>query len=297
MDRLKAWKLFVRVAESGALSRAAAAFGMSQPSVSRAIADLEAAYGARLLNRTTRRLSLTEAGERAYKRALLLLEEADALEAELRVADHEPVGLLRVSASIAHARAELVPHAGAFLQQHPHIRIDFATDDARIDLVAEGVDLAFRLGALTDSSLTARGLGAYHRVLVAAPELLKRIGPIKSPTDLAGAPCLRFSTAAAPSQWSLSSDGETRAVAIDGPARASSGRVLRDLAVQGVGIAFAPCFLVRRDLESGALIRVLPDWIGPCVEAHAVWPSGRNLPRKARAFLDFIAPRLTTVRV
>lgn len=293
MDRLDAWRLFTRVAETGAFSRAAAEVGVSQPAASRAISDLEARYGARLLNRTTRRVTLTEAGERAYRRALVLIEEAETLEAEVRDADREPVGLLRISASVAHARAEIAPHAGAFLAQYPRMRLDFATNDGRIDLIAEGVDLAFRLGAMEDSTLTARRLGAYQRMLVAAPGLLAKIGVLKSPLALAGAPCVLSTNMLSPRVWTLSNNDRVERVEVEGQVRASTGRVVRDFAVQGLGIAMTPCFLVRRDLESGALVRVLPEWSGEPMPLNAVWASGRNLPRKARVFLDFITPKLT----
>jgi DNA-binding transcriptional LysR family regulator len=293
MDRLDAWRLFVRVAETGAFSRAAADLGLSQPQVSRAIAALEAQTGARLLLRTTRRVTVTEAGERALVRARALLEEADALDQDLRGADAEPLGLLRIGASIAHARAELTPHARDFLTLYPRVRLDFATSDQRIDVVAEGIDLVFRLGALEDSALTARGLGAYRRMLVAAPSVIERFGPFETPRDVEAAPCIQFTSTTSPRAWTLNRGDEQKSIAIDGPVRASTGRVIRDLAIQGLGIALAPCFLVRRDIASGALVQILADWRGPAMPLTALWASGRSLPRKARVFLDFIIPRLT----
>lgn len=294
MDRIEAWRLFVRVAEAGAFSQAAAALGLSQPRASRVVADLEAHYGARLFHRTTRKVTLTETGERAYRRALILLEEAEALDAEVRHADREPVGMLRVSASVAHTRAEIAPHVSDFLTQYPRLRLDLATNDARIDLIAEGVDLAFRLGDLADSSLTARRLGAYQRMLVAAPRLLKTTGALDDPSDLARAPCVMSSGMASQRIWKLSDGAREVDVEIDGRVRATSGRVVRDLARQGLGVALTPCFLVQRDVQSGALVRVLPQWSGQPLALHALWASGRNLPRKARAFLDFLSPRFTT---
>lgn len=283
----------MRVAETGAFSRAANEFGLSQPTASRAIAELERTYGVRLLHRTTRRVTLTEAGERALRRAMTLLEDADAMEAELRFADREPVGLLRLSASVAHTRAEIAPHASEFLALYPRMRLDFSTSDARVDLVAEGVDLAFRLGELQDSSLTRRSLGAYQRVLVAAPKLVARLGGIASPRELASIPCIVSTSALAARVWTLHHGDQRERLEIDGPVRASSGRVIRDLALQGLGVAMAPSFLVQRYLASGALVRVLPHWCGEPLALNAVWASGRELPRKARVFLDFIAPRLT----
>jgi DNA-binding transcriptional LysR family regulator len=289
MDRLDAYRLFVRAADTGAISRAAREMGLGQPAASRLLDALEARLGARLFTRTTRRLALTDAGRLALDRARTLLAEADDLEAAVRGLDRAPAGLLRVAASVAFGRAELIPHAGAFLDAHPQMRLDFVLKDERVDPVAEAVDLTFRLGALEDSRLTARRLGAYERWLVAAPG---GPAPLK-PDDLRDGPTLDFAGIAFGRRWPLSDGRRTIEVEVRGETRASSGEAVVDLAVQGLGVAMLPSFVVAAPISEGRLVRVMSEWSGPPLEIHALW-AARELPRKARAFLDFIAPRLLT---
>jgi len=289
MDRLDAYRLFVRAADTGAISRAAREMGLGQPAASRLLDALEARLGARLFTRTTRRLALTDAGRLALDRARALLAEADDLEAAVKGLDRAPAGLLRVAASVAFGRAELIPHAGAFLDAHPQMRLDFVLKDERVDPVAEAVDLTFRLGALEDSRLTARRLGAYERWLVAAPG---GPAPLK-PADLRDGPTLDFAGIAFGRRWPLSDGRRTVEVEVRGETRASSGEAVVDLAVQGLGVAMLPSFVVAAPMSEARLVRVMSEWSGPPLEIHALW-AARELPRKARAFLDFIAPRLLT---
>ena len=289
MDRLDAYRLFVRAADTGAISRAAREMGLGQPAASRLLDALEARLGARLFTRTTRQLALTDAGRLALERARTLLAEAEGLEAAIRGLDRAPAGLLRVAASVAFGRAQLIPHAGAFLDAHPQMRLDFVLKDERVDPVAEAVDLTFRLGTLEDSRLTARRLGAYQRWLVAAPA---GPAPLK-PDGLRDGPTLDFAGVAFGRRWPLS-DGRRRVeVEVRGETRASSGEAVVDLAAQGLGVALLPSFVVAAPITEGRLVRVMSEWSGPPLEIHALW-AAKELPRKARAFLDFIAPRLLT---
>lgn len=294
MDRLEALKLFVRVVETGSFSEAARSAGLGQPQVSRAVALLEARWGAQLIRRSTRTLSLTEAGQKVFERARELLDLADGLETSIHGSDREPVGLLRVSASVAFARAELVPHVPDFLTHHPHVRLDLATTDERADIVAEGIDLAFRLGGLEDSSLTARRLGAYPRVIAAAPAYLDRAGCPEHPRDLARHDAVIFTSSRHGARWPLSRAGVQHEVEVRGVVSASSGRVLSDFVRQGLGVALGPSFLFAPDFASGRLSQVLPEWAGPPLDLHAVW-ARRDLPSKARAFLNHVAPRLAVI--
>ncbi|MDP1630014.1 MAG: LysR family transcriptional regulator [Caulobacter sp.] len=295
MDRLDAWRLFVRAAETGAISRAAREMGLGQPAASRLLAGLEAGLGARLFARSTRRLTLTEAGSLALDRARALLTESEGLEAAVRGLDRSPSGLLRLSASVAFGRAVLIPCASAFLAAYPLMRLDFVLRDDRVDPVAEGVDLTFRLGALEDSRLTARRLGHYERRLVASPDWLARSGAPETPQALADGATIDFTSLGFGRRWPLSDGRRTVEIEISGQTRASSGEAVLDLALQGLGVALLPAFLVDPLLADGRLVRLLPDWSGPPLDLHAVW-SARELPRKARAFLEFINPRLTTGR-
>lgn len=290
MNRLDALRLFVRTVQTGSFTRAGAEVGASQPQASRAVAALEARLGARLLLRSTRRLSPTEAGQRVYEQALTLLEEEDALVAAAAGADREPAGRLRVSASVVFGERVLAPLVADFLAAHPRVRIDLAATDARIDLVAEGVDLAFRLGSLGDSALTARRLGTYRRWLVATPAAATRIGREDLKGDLAREG-IGFTGTSSGARWRLMDGRQTLDVELAGRAASSNGAVVHRLAREGMGVALLPSFAVSGCVAEGALVRVAEPWGGEPVELHAVW-TGRSLPARARAFLDHVTPRL-----
>lgn len=292
MDRLDAYRLFVRAAETGVISRAAQEMGLTQPAASRLLGALEAQLGARLFARSTRSLTLTEAGHLALDRARAVLTEAEGLEAAVRGLDRAPTGLLRVAASVAFGRAVLIPRTTDFLQAYPLMRLAFVLRDERVDPVAEAVDMTFRLGPLEDSRLTARRLGVYGRRLVASPGLLARFGAPVAPRDLHDCPTLDFTGLALGRRWTLSDGRRTEVIEIRGETRASSGEAVLDLALQGLGVALLPSFLVDPLIERGRLVQVLPDWSGPELELHALWAAS-ELPRKARAYLDFLLPDLS----
>ncbi|WP_029416395.1 LysR family transcriptional regulator [Brevundimonas bacteroides] len=291
MDRLSALRLFVRAVESGSFSRAGRDVGLSQSATSRAIAGLEAELGARLLLRTTRRLSVTEAGQRVYEQALRLLEEDAALVEAAAGADREPIGRLRVSTSVAFATAEVAPHVDGFLREWPRLRLDLAATDARIDAVAEGVDLILRLGSLTDSSLTGRRLGAYERWLVAAPEVAASLDPEAPMAERLRERCVVFSGTSLAQKWRLEGPDDAVELEPSGPLSASAGAVVLGLAEAGAGVALMPSFAVRDAVAEGRLARVAPAWSGPTMPLTALW-THRDLPRKARLFLDHVTPRL-----
>ena len=222
MDRIDAMRLFVRVAEAGNFSKAAAALGVGQPTVSRRIQDLEAQLDVTLFQRTTRALSLTEAGERFYRRAVDLIADYESAEAEARGLQHEPVGLLRISCSNSFARRIIVPAIPPFLEKYPRIRFDVISDDALTDLVEEAIDLAFRFGHLSDSRLMTRKLADSPRTLWAAPEYLARKGTPQTPTDLEHHDAVLFRKGLY-SDWTLTRGDEKITVRVDGPFAASGG--------------------------------------------------------------------------
>lgn len=291
MDRLDALRLFVRTVETGSFTRAGAELGVSQPQASRTVAALEAQLGARLLLRSTRRLTVTETGQRVHEQAVRLLAEAEALVEVAAGADREPAGRLRISGSVVFSETVLAPLAAGFLEAFPRVRLDVLATDARVDLVAEGVDLAFRLGPLPDSGLTARRLGAYSRRLVAAPALAAEI---IAASDLRGAlarHAIAFAGTGSATRWRLHRDGEVLDIPLSGRISASNGAVVHRLAREGAGVALLPRFAVRACLAAGRLVEVAADWAGEPVALHALW-SGRALPGKARAWLDHVAPHL-----
>lgn len=293
MDRLDAMRLFIRVADAGSFSKAASDIGIGQPTVSRRIQDLEHRLGADLFQRTTRSLKLTEAGERFYGRAQSILSEFDDAEAEARGLDHEPVGMLRLTAAHSLGRLVIAPQIASFLKLYPHIKIDLLLDDMQTDLVEEGVDLAFRLGNLEDSSLMAKRMGQADRRIWAAPAYLKERGTPASPADLADHDALLYRHHSGPLRWTLGCEntGETVEIEMDGRFRASSGDALTQAAVDGMGLLLAPDWLVCEHVRAGSLVCVLPNWGLPPHAIHCVWTSGK-LKGKAKLFAEHLADSL-----
>jgi DNA-binding transcriptional LysR family regulator len=290
MDRIDAMRLFVRVADSGSFSRAAADLGIGQPTVSRRIQDLEAQLDAVLFLRTTRALSLTEAGERFYRRAVDILAEYDEAEAEARGLEHEPVGLLRISCSHSFAHSVVAPEISSFMRLYPHVRFDVIGDDTLTDIVGEGVDLAFRLGELTDSSLMAKKLADAPRALFASPAYLERKGTPLVPADLEKHDALIFRHARS-TIWTLTNGNQQENVRVDGPFRASGGEILIQAAEDGLGIVLAGGWLVSDCIGKKKLVRVLPEWQAQSLPIHAVWAAGK-LRGKAKLFADHVGERL-----
>jgi|CXWL01.1.fsa_nt_gi DNA-binding transcriptional LysR family regulator len=292
MDRLDALRLFVRAAELGSFSKAAAEAGVRQSTVSKAVAALETQWGVALFLRSTRRIALTETGRTAVERARAALDAVDGLDLELTGRDREPVGLLRVHASVALARYVLAPIAADFVNAYPHVKIDFLADDRPLDLVEAAVDIAFLLGTLEDSPHFTKRVGGFDRVLAASPAFLAAHRAPAHPDDLSQLPCVVFTTTPTPETWRLLNGTKKADVAIAGPVRANSGGIVHETMLRGVGIGFVPAFLILDDLQSGRLVRVLAQWRGVGVDVHAIWPSNRRLPGKARVFMDFVGERI-----
>jgi DNA-binding transcriptional LysR family regulator len=292
MDRLDTLRLFVRAADLGSFSRAASEAGVRQSTVSKAVAALEARWGVALFLRSTRRITLTETGATAVERARAAIDAVEGLDLELTGRDREPVGLLRVHASVALARYVLAPIAAEFTKAFPHVKIDFLADDRRLDLVEAAVDIAFLLGALEDSPHFTKRVGGYDRILAASPGFLETHRTPASPEALSTKHCVVFTTAPTPDFWRLHNGAKTTDIAIAGPVRANSGGIVHEAILRGVGIGFVPAFLILDDLRNGRLVRVLPQWRGAAIDVHAVWPSNRRLPGKARAFMDFVAANI-----
>lgn len=293
MDRLDAMRLFIRVSDAGSFSRAAADLSMGQPTVSRRIQDLEHQLGAELFHRSTRALSLTEAGQRFYKRAHDILDDFDEAEAEARGLDKEPVGMLRISAPTSFAQRVITPTVGLFLMKYPHVRIDMLTDDTYTDLVTEGVDIAFRLGELSDSSLMAKRLMVAYRGIWASPSYLEAHGVPKTPSDLKDHHGLVFRQSLQGQQWTLRhiETGEEERIQMDGRFRGSSGDTLMQGAIDGLGIFIGPDWLVCPHVRAGDLVRVMPDWRGSDLPLSVVWTGGK-LRGKARLFVDHMQSAL-----
>ncbi len=290
-DRLLALRTFVRTAHSGSLSRAARDLGLSQPSISRILARLETEVGARLLIRTTRAVSLTEAGADYLARIeplLSSLEEADHAArgtGELR-------GLLRIAVSSSFGVREVIPRLPRFLERHPGLRIDLSVNDQRQDLVVDGVDVALRLGSLPDSSAVARKIGEAPRVLAASPAYLERRGRPRNPEDLASHAVIIGPGASAPNAWTFMRNGRRTSVRVEGQLTTAANEGAVAGAVAGLGITLTSFWGCRAEIERGDLNRIMEDWAMEPVELHALFPPGRAASPAARAFIDYLAPQL-----
>lgn len=293
MDHAETLRILLRTAELGSFSRVAAERGVRQSTVSKVIAGLEQRWSTTLFQRTTRRVTLTETGALAVERARAALDALDELDRLVGETDREPVGLLRIHASVAFARYVLARLVADFVHLHPRVQVDFVTADHAIDLVEEAVDLSFVTGPFREGSHSSRLVGRFERIVVAAPEFIARSGAVDEPASLAALPCIITSYEQAAQRWQLF-DGETdREVVVAGPVKASSGGIAHELALAGLGAALVPDYLVSRDLRDGQLVRLLPPWRGEAEEARAIWTSGRRLSFKAEALIRFIADRLS----
>ena len=293
MDRFSAVETFVKVVELGSFARAADRLSISSSAVSRQVADLEAHLDARLLNRTTRRLSLTEAGQAFFERSVQLLADLEEAESAVRTSAVAPKGRLRVTCGITFGIRFVAPAIAEFGARHPGLSFDLELSDRVVDLVEEGFDLALRIGTGGPAGLVARRLGTTQLVCCASPAYLDQHGVPATPEDLARHQCLEYSYVAPGDLWNFE-DGAGRAhpVRVSGRVRANNGRLLAELAALGMGIVLEPDFIVEPEIRAGRLVRLLSDYAPPRSPIAAVYPSRRHLSPKVRAFVDFLAERL-----
>lgn len=293
MDRWQAINAFVAVVESGSFAKAAEKLDQSVSAVSRQVAELERHLDARLLQRTTRRLSLTEAGRAFHERAVQLLADLEEAEASAGAGGVTPRGTLKVTAPITYGTRVLAPLIASFTARHDQLRVDVDLSDRMVDIVDEGFDLAVRIGDIKSPLLVARRIGTTRLVCCASPAYLQRHGTPRSPDDLARHACLTYEYAALRHQWRFTgADGRELAVRVGGPLHANNGRMLAALAAEGAGIVCEPDFILAPELARGALVPVLPAWRLPAIPIHAAYASRRHLSAKVRAFVAFLAERL-----
>lgn len=293
MDLVDGMRVFVASVATGSFSGAAARLGMSPKLASKYMAELEAQLGAQLLHRTTRRLGLTTAGEQLLARAPDWLNELDEMTGELREAQRGLSGTLRVSSAVTHGELRVLPLMRRFRLQHPDLIIDLRLSDRFVDLAAEGIDVAIRIGRLDSSALIARKLGQTRLLLVASPGHLDQVGRPETLGDLARHTCIRDTNMRGDGAWPLTEGGQMHRVTVFGPYLVNSARLARDLAVEGEGVALCPDYMVHADLDAGRLEHVLPQVCGPQLDIHAVYIGQRRLARRTRAFLDFVARELS----
>ena len=287
---LQAWAIFAKVAETGSFARAAAEFSLSQATVSKAVSRLEARMKTVLFHRTSRRISLTANGHAALERATRILEEGQAVEAEVTEQSTSLRGAIRMSAPMSFGLARLAPALPGFLQAHPEVELDVHFDDRQVDLVGDRFDLSLRIATMVDSSLLARQLCKVRILLVGAPEYFRRHGHPRHPGDLARHMALQYSYQSSGTNWRFRhpQHGEfTQSMAVR--MRANNAEALTPALLAGLGVALQPAFLVWQELQAGALEVVLDDWQVEPIALHILTPPGRNRPARVQALIEHLA--------
>ncbi|RZA05703.1 MAG: LysR family transcriptional regulator [Proteobacteria bacterium] len=278
--------VFAKVAQHQSFSAAAKTLGMPLSTVSRKVADLEERLGLSLLQRTTRRLQLTKAGESYARECADLLQGFEEAEANLKRTDREPEGRLRITVPFGMTNGPFANFLAAFLEKYPRIELDIITSNRFVDLVGENVDLALRMGHLPDSSLVARRLGTSHHFLVATPGFIKKYGQPKDLDDLANFPCLIYETEKEHVKWSFVRGKAQRKINVQGRIKASDLSGLKELAIRGQGITLLPEIYCTSEIQQGIFRHLLPEWSSQASPVHAVYPSRRYPPARLVAFLN-----------
>lgn len=290
MDTLTRMRAFIDVVEAEGFSSAARKIGRSKALLSKYVRELEDELGARLLNRTTRQFSLTEAGHTYYHRAVEIIREIDALQDAVSESSSDARGRIKLSAPRTFADASIGQSLVDFCLAHPEITLDVRLDDRFVDLVEEGFDLAIRITRLQDSSLIAKRLAPFHSKLVGAPALIERVGKPERPEDLIGKPCIIDTNGRSRNNWHFRNvDGSMMSISVNGPIEVNSPVATKNAALAGLGFAFLPCFIAEEAIEHGNLIDCLDEFMARDGGIYAVYPHRRYLPAKIRALVDFLA--------
>lgn len=292
----EAWAAFASVVEHRSFSGAATALGVSKATVSKAISRLEQRLGTTLFHRTSRRLTLTQSGQALAERAQRILAEGVAAEEAALESASAPAGLVRVAAPLTFGITHVGPAVADFLTAHPAIKIELCLSDAKIDIVAEGFDIALRIADLPDSSLRARRLGAVPGHVVGSPDYFEKHGRPRHPADLAHHACFAYTNLVHPDVWRFRrAGGEEAVVRIDGPLASDSGDVMLPSLRAGLGIARLPEFMVGEDLRAGTLEAVLQEWTAAPVALHLLTPPGTLRPARVEALIAFFTDRFRTL--
>jgi DNA-binding transcriptional LysR family regulator len=288
MDRLGSMAQFVRVVEAGSFSAAARILGQGQPAVSKAIAQLETRLGVRLVTRTTRALSLTDAGRVFYDRAKAVLDAAEEAEAAAKGANAALSGRLRVCAPVTFARLHIIPALPAFLAAHPGLDLDLVLDDRRIDLVEEGIDIAIRAGALADSSLVATHIAEGQRQVIGSRAFWDAQRDVREPSDLATLPFIAYGDAPSGLDWIFAKDGKTELVRLSPRIRVSALEGVREAVFAGLGFAIVSEWSARDAIANQMVQTRLSSYRLPAVDLWAIYPSGRQPAMRARIFAEHV---------
>lgn len=298
MDRFAELNAFALVARTGGFSSAARQLGMATSSVTRLVDALEQRIGTPLLNRSTRNVTLTDSGLAYFERALAILEQLEAADEEASVDNHEPRGVLRVTAPVTFSTLYVAPLLKEFTQRHPRVKLDLQLSDALTNLVEESIDVAIRIGNCDNQpNLIARCLTGHERIICASPEYLSRFGTPRAPSELLQHNCLQFAYGkSGRTGWQLKGPGTVEEISVSGNLVANNSEMLRRATLDGLGIAMLPDWLVRKDLHAGTLHRILADHVanpGPMdVGLYALYPINRRGSVKVKAFIELLAEHL-----
>lgn len=291
MGQLEDMHVFIRVVDAGGISRAANQLGLAKSAVSRRIAELEKRLGARLINRTTRTSSLSEVGQAYYDRAIKVVDDVAELNALTSDSTSALAGTIHLAAPLSFGLCHLSTAIDAFLRQHPEVAINIDFSDRQVDLVEEGLDLAFRIADLKDSSLIARKISPIRRILCASPDYLKGHGTPFTPEELKTHKLLHYNVSGS-SVWKLMDQkGKQYSIKTSAKIIANNGDFLVDMAVAGHGIVSTPTFISWKAIATGDLVPIMPDYKLPQLDAYAVYPQTRYLSQRARALINFLVQR------
>jgi len=288
MDVLLSMSIFRRVAETENFSEVAREMGISQPTVSKQVAALEKHLSVKLLNRSTRQLSLTDVGKQYYNQCVQMLDELIECESTIRNQQYQPTGMLRINTPVTFGELDIVPHLWQFLIDYPELKVDLVMDDHYIDLVKEGVDLAIRVGPLTDSSLIARKIGDSPRVTVASPDYLAENGEPKTLQELKEHNCIVYMLLATRNEWHFTGPQGKETIRVNGRFSVNNPRVIRKAVLANQGIAVTPIWLMDDYIKSGQVKVILEDYIPTPLDIHALYPARRFVPAKVRVFIDYL---------
>jgi DNA-binding transcriptional LysR family regulator len=292
MDRWTEFQVFVKIAEERSLTRAARALNMSVSAISRNLANLEARLGARLIQRSTRQLSLSSEGEALFTDARDLLATWEAAEGNVTARSHAPTGRLRIGASLSFSLLHLMPVVAQFRQLYPSLSIEIVSSNRYYDIIENGLDLAIRTRRVeADSSITIRRLGETRRLLAASPEYLARRGTPTHPNDLPEHDLILYTLADNWNEFSFTKGEDSLSIKVDGGILANDGQLICKAARDGLGILAQPTYIIQDDLGSGSLVRVLDDWDLPRLTMNIAYPSKSFVPVRTRLFINFLVER------
>ena len=291
MGQLEDMHIFLRVVEAGSITKAAEQMNIAKSAVSKRLALLEHKLGIKLINRTTRKSSITEAGQRYYQRSKLIIDEVEELNSQTSSSKRALEGTLNIAVPLSFGLSHLAPALDLFLQQHTDLKLNINFSDQKIDIVEQGVDLAFRIGQLDNSTMQARKIAPIKHVLCASPEYLKVHGEPQTPNDLKQHKLLKYGGTDQSGLKFLSDDKKEQLVHIEPHFIANNGDFLKSLAESHHGITYLPTFIVWQSLATQTLVPVLQDYQIQTMHAYAVYPANRHLPLKVRSLIDFLVER------